>query len=87
MEVVPEEGETKEELMKRAGDEVLKQAVKLAGDICEGAPTAVRCALVAIGQKRPSLEDEMYDVVVKTEDRNEALKAFAEKRKPVFTGH
>jgi methylglutaconyl-CoA hydratase len=87
VEVVPEEGEAKEELMKRAGDEVLRQAIKFAGDICEGAPTAVRSALNAVDHKsRAELENAMYDIVVKTEDRNEALKAFSEKRKPVFTG-
>jgi methylglutaconyl-CoA hydratase len=29
----------------------------------------------------------MYDIVVKTKDRDEALVAFREKRKPVFKGH
>jgi methylglutaconyl-CoA hydratase len=35
---------------------------------------------------REQKENEMYERVVATEDRNEALKAFGEKRKPVFKG-
>ncbi|KAG9230432.1 ClpP/crotonase-like domain-containing protein [Amylocarpus encephaloides] len=97
VEVVPEEGEAEPELLKRAGDDVLKEAVKLARDICEGAPRAIRASLAATGPRvklesgnpsgrGPALEIKMYDRVVNTEDRNEALKAFAEKRRPVFTG-
>jgi len=88
VEVRPEEGkeEDKEELMRRANDEVLRAAVMLAGEICEGAPTAVRSALRAVGYAREEVENQMYDRVVGTEDRNEALKAFREKRKPEFKG-
>jgi methylglutaconyl-CoA hydratase len=92
VEVVPEEGETNEALMKRAGDGVLRESIKLAGDICVGAPIAVRSALFAVNGRMASIEDRaavenaMYDSVVKTADRNEALKAFGEKRKPIFTG-
>jgi methylglutaconyl-CoA hydratase len=31
-------------------------------------------------------ENACYDVVAATDDRNEALRAFAERRKPVFQG-
>jgi len=90
VEVVPEEGKDGEdgkgELMKRAKEDVLKEAVRLAREICEGGPVAVRSALQAVGYAREEVENQMYERVVGTEDRNEALAAFREKRRPVFTG-
>jgi methylglutaconyl-CoA hydratase len=76
----------KEELMKRAKEEVLKEAVRLAGEICEGGPVAVRSALQAVGYAREEVENKMYERVLGTSDRDEALLAFREKRRPVFTG-
>lgn len=66
---------------------VLDEAVNFAEEICEGGPIAVKAAIQAF-QDGPNEETEnaMYDRVLKTEDRNEALRAFAEKRKPVFSG-
>jgi methylglutaconyl-CoA hydratase len=88
VEVLPEEGkeEEKGELMTRAKEEVLREAVRLAGEICDGGPVAIRSALKAVGYAREEVENEMYERVVGTEDRNEALVAFREKRKPVFKG-
>jgi methylglutaconyl-CoA hydratase len=87
VEVLPEEGkEEKGELMTRAKEEVLREAVRLAGEICDGGPVAIRSALKAVGYAREEIENEMYERVVGTEDRNEALVAFREKRKPVFKG-
>ncbi|KAI8939474.1 hypothetical protein NX059_003247 [Plenodomus lindquistii] len=68
---------------------VLSEAIKLARDICEGGPVAVKAALAAVegcalGERA---ENAAYDIVVKTKDRDEALAAFREKRKPVFKGH
>jgi methylglutaconyl-CoA hydratase len=88
VEVLPEEGkeEEKGELMTRAKEEILREAVRLAGEICDGGPVAIRSALKAVGYAREEVENEMYERVVGTEDRNEALVAFREKRKPVFKG-
>ncbi|RMZ70323.1 Methylglutaconyl- hydratase mitochondrial [Pyrenophora seminiperda CCB06] len=67
---------------------VLNEAIRLAREICEGGPIAIKAALAAVegcalGEKA---ENAAYDIVVKTKDRDEALLAFREKRKPVFKG-
>ncbi|KAG6220879.1 hypothetical protein E4U34_002540 [Claviceps purpurea] len=64
----------------------LAEAVRLAQEICEGGPVAIRAGLQAVGWGRLDKEAEMYERVVATEDRDEALNAFREKRKPVFKG-
>ncbi|KAF1830540.1 ClpP/crotonase [Decorospora gaudefroyi] len=71
-----------------ARKKVLGEAVRLAREICEGGPIAIRAALTAVegcalGEKA---ENAAYEIVVKTKDRDEALVAFREKRKPVFRG-
>lgn len=72
----------------RAREKVLEVAVQLARDICEGGPVAIRAAMKAVDGFREGAKSEnaAYDVVVKTKDRDEALLAFREKRKPVFKG-
>lgn len=98
VEVLPEEGQEDapvegeapkvdaEKLLFQARRAVLSESVRLAAEICEGGPVAVRAALQAVQRPVEESENKMYERVVGTEDRNEALKAFQEKRKPVFTG-
>ena len=74
------------ELLRTARRAVLAEAVRLAEEVCEGGPVAVRAALQAVQNPAEAMENSMYERVVATEDRNEALRAFAEKRKPVFRG-
>ena len=84
VEITPEE--QKEEGAAR--QKVLNASIQLAHDICEGGPIALTQAMRAINgwQRGEASENEAYEVILNTEDRMEALKAFAEKRKPAFKG-
>ncbi|KAI0993900.1 hypothetical protein K3495_g14284 [Podosphaera aphanis] len=90
VEVLPQEAtdpaDQKADLMRRAREEVLKEALVLANQICEGGPVAVQCALQAVNWAAEEMENQMYMQVLRTEDRTEALRAFMEKRKPIFSG-
>ncbi|GAB1737225.1 hypothetical protein NU219Hw_g1156t1 [Hortaea werneckii] len=67
---------------------VLEQAIDMANVICEGGPVALRAAMQAVDgwEQGEKSENAAYDMVIPTEDRKEALKAFGEKRKPIFKG-
>ncbi|WP_026581808.1 enoyl-CoA hydratase-related protein [Bacillus sp. J33] len=72
---------------------VLERALEIAEEINQNAPLSVRESKAAINFGRSvtleeglQFEAEAYDRLLKTEDRNEALSAFKEKRKPVFRG-
>ena len=76
-----------------AGRNVVDEAVDWIAPIANGAPIAQAAALCAIDRSFDStlelgleLEKVSYDRVLVSEDRREALAAFAEKRKPRFTG-
>lgn len=73
---------------KKERDLVLAQAVMLARDVCEGGPIATRSALQAVNSWGAGEEAEnlAYERVLVTQDRIEALKAFGQKRPPVFKG-
>jgi methylglutaconyl-CoA hydratase len=72
---------------------LLDDVLSYIGPIIEGAPIAQRAALAAIDAARDvplehglELERTFYDECLFSEDRREALAAFAEKRKPRFSG-
>ena len=62
------------------------------GPIAEGAPLGIRQAKAAIRGAHRALaegleaENALYETVLVSEDRREGFRAFAEKRKPRFTG-
>ena len=65
----------------------------MAGEVARNAPISLRQAKRAIDggfhlplEEALDLENRMYQDCLATKDRVEALRAFAEKRKPVFTG-
>lgn len=72
-------------------DQLLDAALELAREIAKNGPIGVTQAKFvltygpecSIGVALP-LESKAYEVTIPTEDRMEALNAFAEKRKPVF---
>ena len=71
-----------------ARGKTLEQAIQMATDICEGGPVAIRAAIQAVNgwEQGEKSENAAYEMVIPTQDRTEALKAFGEKRKPVFKG-
>ncbi|MEC8510932.1 MAG: enoyl-CoA hydratase-related protein [Planctomycetota bacterium] len=73
--------------------DLAEAAAELAGTIAGNGPVAVRAAKEAIdrGTEAPmeeglEIEARCYDKVLPTTDRLEALAAFAEKRRPRYTG-
>ncbi|MBP1156980.1 MULTISPECIES: enoyl-CoA hydratase-related protein [unclassified Paenibacillus] len=72
---------------------LLEMSERLANEILGNAPLAVYQAKYAIDrglgvdlQTGLDLESKAYEIIIPTKDRIEALDAFREKRKPVFTG-
>jgi enoyl-CoA hydratase/carnithine racemase len=72
---------------------VLEDTIAWLEPIANGAPIAQRAALEAIDasydvtlDRGLELERVYYDETLRSEDRLEALKAFAEKRRPAFKG-
>jgi enoyl-CoA hydratase/carnithine racemase len=76
-----------------AGTSVLEDTIAWLDPIANGAPIAQSAALRAIDTSYDvplelglELERVYYDETLRSEDRLEALRAFAEKRKPSFSG-
>jgi methylglutaconyl-CoA hydratase len=74
-------------------EDALASALELARELEQGAPIAVAAALRAIDGGRDvalseglSIERECYEATLASEDRREALSAFAERRRPQFRG-
>ncbi|KAL8707892.1 MAG: hypothetical protein Q9225_007688 [Loekoesia sp. 1 TL-2023] len=77
---------------KKIGDDVLRRhamdgALALAKEICKGGPATTVPLMQLMKSPEPTrYESKAYDMVLKTQDRDEAIEAFAEKRQPVFKG-
>ena len=84
IEVTPEE----QQEAGKSRTKVLDAGLDLARDICSGGPIAIGAAMHAVNgwQRGDAAMREGYDIILPTEDRMEALRAFGEKRKPVYTG-
>ena len=65
---------------------VLDGAIDMAKEICEGGPATTKPAMTMTRMGGEAIEANEYEKVLATEDRTEALRAFAEKRKVVFKG-
>ncbi|AEP01061.1 MULTISPECIES: enoyl-CoA hydratase [Heyndrickxia] len=72
---------------------VIEKAFELAGEMQKNGPIALRQAKTAIDQGTETglsaglkIEELAYNALIPTEDRLEGLRAFAEKRTPVYKG-
>ncbi|OIW25912.1 enoyl-CoA hydratase/isomerase [Coniochaeta ligniaria NRRL 30616] len=64
----------------------LDAGIDLARQISSGGPVAVRATLGMLAGAQDAAENAAYEAVLNTEDRNEGLQAFLEKRVPVYQG-
>ncbi|MGD8436623.1 MAG: enoyl-CoA hydratase-related protein, partial [Syntrophobacterales bacterium] len=74
-------------------DELMEVCLELCGEISEAGPVALAQAKFAINKGNDAelhtglaIEASAYEACIPTEDRIEGLKAFQEKRKPVYKG-
>ena len=80
-------------LVNRVADDHMSAARALADEVCKGAPISLRQAKRAVNEGWDlhldaglRWERACYDVTIPTEDRLEGLRAFAERRPPVYRG-
>ena len=71
----------------------MAEALTMAKKICEGGPIGIRLAKEAIDggfgkemEEALEIESRCYDQTLTTEDRQEGLDSYHEKRKPVYKG-
>lgn len=69
-----------------AENNATEEAMSFAQQIGEGGPIAINAAKQAVRGMSPEWEQVAYEKVVNSKDKFEALDAFAQKRKPQFTG-
>jgi methylglutaconyl-CoA hydratase len=76
-----------------AAESLLESTLKWLEPVAEGAPIAQRAALLAVRaagrlgiEQGLDRERELYELCLESADRDEALRAVAEKRKPQFQG-
>lgn len=74
------------EWKREAREKVFERAVGMAREICEGGPGAVGAAMRAVREGTAEGERREYEGVLGSGDRDEALRAFGEKREAVFKG-
>lgn len=75
-------------------EDLMSSCEQLAFEIMNNGPVAIRQAKYAISngmntdlQTGLAIESKAYELTIPTSDRMEALHAFSEKRRPVFTGN
>ena len=80
-------------VVNRVADDHMAAANELAAEVCKGAPISLTQAKKAIEggwdlhmEAGLRWERACYDVTIPTQDRLEGLKAFAEKRAPIYRG-
>jgi methylglutaconyl-CoA hydratase len=80
-------------IFNHVSDTPYEKALEIAAAVSKNGPIAVKMAKKALNTSHAkdrdtamTIEASCYSGIINTQDRIEALKAFKEKRKPVFTG-